>query len=222
VIAASLAVLDLGGDLRLALDALAQLVARLRGMGVLAGIGLVVVGVALLAAADRLRRPVAFLGGAAVGALAVMAVRSVVPGALGAAAWGWAVAAVCGAVSAAAPPAFPALAGALVGALLGLHVPVAGKPFLGALLAGAVGAALLAVSARSVAAILASLTGGLALGIGLVTLAGGREIAPELASRPLVLLGFAVVTGIAGAAFQLSTERAGRERLPEPPRLPRE
>jgi hypothetical protein len=36
-----------------------------------------------------------------------------------------------------------------------------------------------------------------------------------------VLLGFAVVTGVAGAAFQLSAERT-RERLPEPPRLPRE
>jgi hypothetical protein len=222
VIAATLSVLDFRGDLGLALGALGQLVSRVRGMGVLAGIGLVVTGVALLAAADRLRRPVAFLGGAAVGALAVMAARSVVPGALGSAAWSWVAAAVCGAVSSAAPPVFPALAGALVGALMGLHLPVAGKPVLGALLAGAVGAALLAVSARSVAAILASLTGGLALGVGLVTLAGGREIAAELASRPLVLLGFAVVTGVAGAAFQLSAERAGRERLPEPPRLPRE
>jgi hypothetical protein len=222
VIAASLAALDFRGDLGLALAALAQLVARLRGMGVLAGIGLVVVGVALLAASDRLRRPVAFLGGGAVGALAVMAARAMVPGALESAAWGWAVAAACAVVSAAAPAAFPALTGALVGALMGLHVPVAGKPLLGGLLAAAVGAALLAMSARGVAAILASLAGGLALGIGLVTLAGGREIAAELASRPLILLGFAIVTGIAGAAFQLSGERASRGRLPEPPRLPRE
>ncbi len=216
-----LAVLDFRGDLDLALVALVRLVARLRGTGALGGAGLVAVGVGLLAASDRLRRPVAFLGGAAVGALAVMAIRSLAPGSLESAAWPWVAAGVCGAASAAAPPAFPALAGALVGALMGVHVPLLGRPAVGAIIAGLVGAALLAVSARSVATILASLAGGLALGIGLIALAGGREIAAELAARPMVLLGFAVVTGIAGAAFQLSGEHA-RQRLPEPPRLPRE
>ncbi len=216
-----LAALDFRGDLEGALVALVRLVARLRGTGVLGGAGLIAVGVGLLAASDRLRRPVAFLGGAAIGALAVIAFRSLVPGSLSSAAWGWAAAGVCGAASAAAPPVFPALAGGLVGALMGVHVPVLGRPLVGAFIAGAVGAALLAVSARAVAAILASLAGGLALGIGLVTLSGGREIAAELAARPMVLLGFAVVTGVAGAAFQLSAERA-RQRFPEPPRLPRE
>ena len=221
MIPAPLAVLDFRGDLGLALAALVRLVTWARGAGVLAGVGLVILGVGLLAASDRLRRPVAFLGGAAAGALAVMAARSMLPGSLESAAWGWVAAGVCGAASAAAPPVFPALAGALVGALMGVHLPIAGHPAVGALIAGAVGAALLAVSARGVATILASLAGGLSLGIGIVTLAGGREIAAELASRPLVLLGFAVVTGVAGAAFQLSEERA-RARLPEPPRLPRE
>lgn len=216
-----LALLDFRGELGLALAALARLVARLRGMGPLVGAGLAVVGVALLAAADRLRRPVAFLGGAVAGALAVMAARALVPGSLASAAWGWGVAGVCGAASAAAPALFPALVGALVGALMGVHVPLAGRPAVGGVIAAMVGAGLLAVGARSVAAILASLAGGLALGIGLVTLAGGQEIAAEVAARPLALLGFAVVTGVAGAAFQLSGERT-RGRLPEPPRLPRE
>ncbi len=221
MIPTALAVLDFRGELGLALAALARLVARLRGAGPLAGIALALAGVGLLAAADRLRRPVALLGGAAAGALAVMAVRSLVPGSLGGAAWPWVIAGICAAACAFAPAIFPSLTGALVGGLLGIQVPLGGKPAIGGAIAAVVGAALLAVGARSVAAVLASLAGGLALGVGLVTLAGGREIAAEVAARPLVLLGFAVVTGIAGAAFQLSGER-GRPRLPEPPRLPRE
>ena len=71
------------------------------------------------------------------------------------------------------------------------------------------------------AAVLASVAGGVLLGVGIVTLSGGRELAAEVAARPLVLLAFAVVTGIAGAAFQLSGERS-RSRAPEAPRLPRE
>lgn len=216
----------LGPDLRdgfgLAIAALARLVAWLRGGGPAFGVVLVVSGAVLLAAADRLRRPVALLGGAAVGALAAYAARPVLPATLSPTAWGWAAAVLCGGGAALAPTAFPALAGALAGALLGVHVPVAGKPALGALIAGAVGAALLSVGARSVAAILASLAGGLAVGVGLVTLAGGREIGVEIAARPLVLLGVAVVLGIAGAAFQLAGDKGSRPRLPAAPRLPRE
>jgi hypothetical protein len=178
-------------------------------------------GAVLLAAADRLRRPVALLGGAAVGALAAHAARAALPGALSPAGWAWVAAILCGGGAALAPAAFPALAGALAGALLGAHVPVAGKPALGAFIAAAVGAALFSVGARTVAAVLASVAGGLAVGVGLVVLAGGREIGVELATSPFVLLGIAVVLGIAGAAFQLAGEK-GRPRLPEAPRLPRE
>lgn len=209
-------------ELGLALSALSALVARLRGGGPFVGVLLVGGGAVLLAAADRLRRPVALLGGAAVGALAVHAARPFLPGGLSPAGWAWVAAILFGGGAALAPPAFPALAGALVGALLGVHVPVAGKPAIGALIAAAVGSALLSVGARSVAAVLASVTGGLAVGVGLVVLAGGREVGVQLASRPLVLIGIAVVLGIGGAAFQLSADRAGRPRLPEAPRLPRE
>jgi len=209
------------GQLGLGLAALARLVAWLRGLGSAAGVGLAIGGVVLLAAADRLRRPVAFLGGAAAGALAATAGRDVLPAALSPVAWVWITAAVCGLVAAGLPLAFPALVGALVGAAMGLHVPIMGRPALGAAVAAAVGAALLAVGARTVASVLAALAGGLALGIGLVTLGGEREWAVEIAARPLVLLGFAVVTGVAGAVFQLAGDRA-RERTPTPPRLPRD
>ncbi|HYD43431.1 MAG TPA: hypothetical protein VEB43_21545 [Anaeromyxobacter sp.] len=204
-----------------ALTALSGLAARLRGGGPFVGVLLVGCGAVLLAAADRLRRPVALLGGAAVGALAAHAARGILPGALSPAGWAWVAAILCGGGAALAPPAFPALAGALAGGLLGAHVPVAGKPALGAFIAAAVGAAFLSVGARSVAAVLASVAGGLAVGVGLVVLAGGREIGVELATSPFVLLGIAVVLGIAGAAFQLAGEK-GRPRLPEAPRLPRE
>lgn len=212
---------EVQGELGQALAALARLVGWLRGLGPLAGIALSLAGVALLTAADRLRRPTAVLGGAAVGALAARAAGALLPAALPPAGWGWVLAILCGGAAGLAPILFPVLAGALVGALLGVHVPVAGKPALGAALAAAVGGALLAVGARSVAVVLACLGGGLAVGVGLVTLAGGRELAAELAARPLVLLGVAVVAGVAGAAFQLSAER-GRDRGPEAPRLPRE
>ena len=218
---APLIVHDFHEQLGVFLAALARLVARLRGAGPLWGAGLAIVGVVLLVAADRLRRPVAVVAGAAVGALSVAATRAISPGSLTWVGWPWVVAGAAGAASAVGPGAFPALSGALLGALLGLHAPVAGRPALGAAVAAAVGAALLAVGGRSVAAVLASVAGGALLGVGIVTLSGGRELAAEVAARPLVLLGFAVVTGIAGAAFQLSGERA-RSRAPEAPRLPRE
>lgn len=212
---------DVREGLGLVLSSIAGLVARLRGGGPFVGVLLVVGGAVLLAAADRLRRPVALLGGAAVGALAVHAAQPLLPGALSPAGWTWIAAVLCGGGAALAPTAFPALAGALIGALVGVRVPVAGRPAVGGFIAAGLGAALFSVGARSVAAVLASLAGGLAVGVGLVTLAGGRELGVELASRPVVLLGIAVVLGIAGAAFQLAGEK-GRPRLPEAPRLPRE
>lgn len=212
---------EIPGDLGLALTALHRLVGWLRGLGPLVGIALALVGVALLTAADRLRRPTAALGGAAVGTLAARAAATLLPSTLSLTGWTWVLALLCGGAAGLAPVLFPVLTGALVGALLGVHVPVAGKAAIGACLAAAVGGALLAVGARSVAVVLACVGGGLALGVGLVTVAGGRELAAELAASPLVLLGFAVVTGVAGAAFQLAGEK-GRERGPEAPRLPRE
>lgn len=209
------------GELEPALAGLARLVAWLRAMGPVAGVALALLGAVLLTAADRLRRPVAALGGAAVGALAARAAGPLLPGHLSPAGWSWVLAILGGGMAGAAPMAFPALAGALVGAMLGSHVPVGGRAALGAAIAAAVGASLLAIGARTAAVALACLGGGLALAAGIVAMAGGRELGVELAARPMVLLGFAVVVGVAGAAFQLSPEK-GRSRGPQPPRLPRE
>ncbi len=58
--------------------------------------------------------------------------------------------------------------------------------------------------ARGAGALFASLGGGLLLGAGLLAACGTRPFARELAGRPFAVLAFAVVTGIAGAAFQIS------------------
>jgi hypothetical protein len=214
-------VTDVPGAIEMALSGLVRLIGWLRGLGPLAGLVLALLGVTLLTSADRLRRPTAALGGAAVGALAARAAEPVLPGVLSLAGWSWVLAIFCGGGAGLAPVAFPALTGALIGAVLGVHVPVGGHGAFGAVVAAAVGAALLSVGARTVAVVLACLGGGLALAVGFLALAGGRELAAELAARPLVLLGFATVVGVAGAAFQLSGEK-GRPRVPEAPRLPRE
>jgi hypothetical protein len=211
-------------DVLAALSGLAAVVSRLRGTGPLAGAALSALGLVLLVAADRLRRPVAFLGGAAVGWIAIQLLAERLPSSLSVGAASGLAAVAAGAASAGAPMLFPALAGALVGAVLGVHVPVGGSAGLGAVIAGAVGAALLAVGARSAAIILAAVAGGCALGAGALAMAGGRELAVELAARPFMLLGFALWVGVAGAAFQLSGDNGDRKRpvLPATPRLPRE
>jgi hypothetical protein len=213
-------------ELGQALEALGRLVPWLQGVGAWAGVASALVGLLGLLAADRLRRPTAFLGGAAVGALAALALGHLLPAALSPAAWTWTLAGVGGTAGALAPRLFPALAGALAGGLLGAHLPLGSSPALGASIGGVAGAVLLAVGARRVAVVLASLAGGLLLGAGLVVLGGGRDLAAEVAARPLVLLGAAVVLGVAGAAYQLAGAR-GRDRErergrgPEAPRLPR-
>jgi hypothetical protein len=204
-----------------ALAGLAWLAAWARELGPFAGVALALAGVMALAAAERLRRVTALAGGAAIGALAAMAARSLVAAHAGLSAGAAAGlgAGVLGATCAALPAAFPAAAGGLVGALLGVHVPVGGSAAFGAGIAALVGGLIALAGARSVAIVLASFAGGLAVVIGLVTLGGDRALASDIAARPFVMLGFALVTGIAGAAFQLGAERppgrAGPPKLPE-------
>jgi hypothetical protein len=223
-VTAPLAAAALRVELGLALEALGRLVSWLRGGGAWAGAGVALLGLVVLLAADRLRRTTAFLGGAAVGALAALALEGVLPSALSTAAWAWVLAGAGAVAGALAPLLFPVLVGALAGGLLGMHLPLGGRPAIGASIGGVVGAGLLAVGARSAAVVVASLAGGFLLGAGLVVLGGGRELAAEVAARPLVLLGFAVVAGVAGAAYQLAGARGRareRDRGPEAPRLPR-
>jgi len=188
---------------------LGALAAAVLPLGAAAGAALALAGLLALTVATRWRLPFAVAGGAGVGLLAALALR------------GWLVAhlavsplvatlmlAAAGALGCAASPgAFPFAAAALPGALLGAEVPLAGRSVLGAaagaLIAGVAGLAL----ARIVSAAFASLAGGLLLGLGLVAAFGRTPLARELAGRPAVIAGFALVLAIAGAAFQLSTTR---------------
>lgn len=185
---------------------LVRLVLLARALGVAGGLALALAGVAALTVADRLRRPTAAAGGALVGALAALSLRALLAAHLGlspamAAAVGAAAGGVAGVLF---PPVFPAAAGALAGALLGAHLPLAGRAALGAAAGGLAGAALGLLGARAVTVSLAVISGGLALGAGLLSLGGARPLAVELASRPFALLGFALVAAIAGGAYQLS------------------
>ncbi|ACL66073.1 membrane protein [Anaeromyxobacter dehalogenans 2CP-1] len=194
------------GPLGDALTGLVRVALATRAFGWPLGLALVVVGLAALVASDRLRRPAAAVGGAAVGVLAALAARRLLGPQLelSAVASAGLGAAVLGVACAAMPPLFPAAAGALAGALAGVHLPIGGRAAVGAGL-GALAAALLALAAsRAVAVVLCALSGGLALGVGLLAAAGPRPLASELAIRPFALLGFAVVAGVAGAAFQLA------------------
>jgi hypothetical protein len=201
-------------------EGLAALAAVVRPLGRGVGTGLVAVGIVLLTVATRRRRPLAIVGGAAVGALAALAMRDALRVHLGG---GQAIAAVAAAAAGAAagglaPVAFPFAAAALPGALLGWEVPLAGRPVLGAaaggLIAGLAGLAL----GRALAATVASIAGGLLVTLGLLATAGAHPLAREIAVRPFALVAFTAVTAIAGAAFQLATSREDRgARSPESP-----
>jgi hypothetical protein len=203
-----------------ALAALGRWAGWARGAGPIAGALLALAGLLALTLALRAPRPLAAAGGALVGALAGLAVRGPLALHLGlsapaAAAAGAAVAAAaCGLL----PPLFPFAAGALPGALLGLHAPVGGRAALGAAVGALVAGVIALVFARPVTALVAGLAGGLVAAGGALALLGARPLGAELAARPFALLGFAIVTGIAGAAFQLAGgEPRGGSRAPGRP-----
>jgi hypothetical protein len=103
-----------------------------------------------------------------------------------------------------APGALPFGLAALPGALAGSHLPLGGRAEVGAA-AGALAAGIVGLLlARVVTAAAAGLGGGLALALGLLGCLRGEPLARELAGRPAVVLGFALVVGIAGAALQLA------------------
>jgi hypothetical protein len=225
----SFATVSSRSELDVALEALGRLVAYLRGWGTLGGALLALSGLLLLTVAYRLRRPTALFCGSAVGALGAMALRGVLPGWLSAESLPWFAAAVAGLGGALWPPLFPLLAGGLLGGLLGRllgsYLSLGDSPTISVAAAACVLAVLFAVGAKRVAILLAVLFGGLALGAGLCALFPGRELAREVAARPMVLLGFAVVVGLSGAAYQLaglSGRGNERSRKPKTPRLPRE
>jgi hypothetical protein len=194
-----------------ALAAVAALAARAAELGPVAGVPLCVVGTVALTVAARRRVPLAALGLAGVGAAAAVLFRRAIAVHLGLSVGPAAalLAAIGGLAGAFLPPAFPFAAAALVGAAAGSFVPLGGHSAIGAAAAGLVAGFLGLALARVVAAATASLAGGLLLALGLVASFAHRPDVRGLAGRPAVLLGFALVAGIAGAAFQIASPRAG-------------
>lgn len=189
-----------------ALGGLGRLAQGVSAAGPLAGAALLAAGIVALTVALRAPRPLAAAGGAIVGALAGLAVKGTLALHFGlapltsAVAGAAVVALACGAF----PPLFPFAVGALPGALLGVLVPLGGRGVLGAAAGALVAGVVALVFGRPLTAGFAAVTGGLLAGAGLLALLGGSPLARELGGRPFALLGFAVVTGIAGAAFQLA------------------
>jgi hypothetical protein len=189
-------------------------------LGAPAGAALALAGLVALTVATRRRRILAAAGGAAVGALAALALRGWLSDhlAMRSAASVPALAAAGALGCAAIPWAFPFAAAALPGALLGALVPLAGRPELGAGIAAAIAGVLGLTLARLVSAAFASLCGGLLLALGLLAAFGRTPLARELADRPAAVAAFALVFGVAGAVFQLSRSPAApADRSPVSP-----
>jgi len=195
-------------------DALAGLGAAttfVRGAGHVVAGGAALAGLAALTVAGRAERALSGLGGAAAGALGAYTFRSALSLHLGLSLpfTALALGALCGVLSAALPRLFPFVAAAVPAAAVGLSVPLLGRPWAGALAAALVAGALAAAFARGVSVVLASFGGGLLLAVGGLALLDGYGLAAAAASRPLVVVGFAVVLAVAGTALQL-------ERRPRP------
>lgn len=188
------------------LGGVGALAARAQPLGLALGAPLVLAGLAALVAGTRHRRALAVAGVAALGALAAVLLRGLLQAHLGLSPLAAVAAfAAAGALAGAlAPAALPFLAGALPGAVAGAALPLGGRSEYGAA-AGALAAGIVALLlARVVAAAAAGLGGGLALGIGLLACFPRDPLARELAGRPAVVAGFALILGIAGAALQLA------------------
>jgi hypothetical protein len=196
------------------LAAVTALASRATDAGPTAGVPLCVAGALALTVAARRRRPLAVVGLAGLGVISAVLLRGPVSLHLGLSAGPAAVAlAACGAIAGALyPPIFPFAAAALVGAVAGWWVPLGGRSALGAAAAALVAGLLGLALARIVTAAAASLAGGFLLALGLLASFAGRPLARELAGRPVAILGFALVAGIAGAAFQLTSPRSPNPR----------
>jgi hypothetical protein len=200
------------------LSAVAALAGRVRPLGLTLGAPLALAGLAALAAGTRRRRPLAVAGLAALGAVAAVLLRAPLGVHLGlststAAATLAAAGAIAGIL---APAALPFCAAALPGALAGTNLPLGGRAAYGAAAGALVAGILGLLLARVVTATAAGLGGALALGLGLLACFQGEPLARELAGRPAVLVGFALVLGIAGAALQLSAPPGGATSRGDP------
>lgn len=99
------------------------------------------------------------------------------------------------------PPLFPVLGAAVPGIAAGWLLPIAGRPWLGAL-AGAVGGGLVGALAREwVASLAAGGIGAAAVIAGALGLLARQPLARSLAEHPMALLAIWTVLSVAGAAF---------------------
>lgn len=200
------------------LSGVARLAGGAQALGLAVGAPLSLAGLVALVAGTRRRRPLAAVGLAGCGALAAVLLRGPLSAHLGlgevAAAGALGAAGLVG--GAMAPASLPFFLAAVPGALAGANLPLGGRAAYGAA-AGALAAGLIGLLlARVVTATAAGLGGGLALALGLLACFDQAPLARELAGRPAVVVGFALVVGIAGAALQLS-QAPGGARSPEDP-----
>jgi len=205
--------LNPGGSLDGALREIPALAERLRALPWPATLALAVLGLAILTIGARWRRPLAVVGGAAVGwtagmALAPWLVREVGVSPL---ATRIVAAAVVAVLSGLLPPAFLFAAGALPGALVGSALTPEAVGLWGGL--GLGGLAGLVVG-RAVAAMAAASLGAALLAAAALGASDRWEPLQVLAERPFVLLTLTAVVAVAGAAFQWT--RAWEPPAPRP------
>ncbi len=193
------------GPLASAHRELSSLAARLRELPWPAALGLGLCGAAALLAGARMRRPLAAVGGAALGCLAAAAAPSWVAtnvgisrGTLAAAAA--AILAVGGGLF---PPLFVFTAGALPGGLLGASFPVHDSPEMGAAAGAAVAGVAALLVARWVAAVAAAVLGAALVSAALLAAGGSWPALRVLSTRPSITLALAAVLAVAGTAFQV-------------------
>jgi hypothetical protein len=206
------------------LSGLAWLAGRSIGLGLPAGAVLLLAGAWLLLDGARRPRALGAVGGAAAGALAVLAAQGWLGEHLPAASsWaGVAAGAVGGAVAGGLlPPAFLFAVGALPGGVLASVVEVGGSRLAGLLLGAAALGSVSVFAGRATRALAAGTIGALAsgaAGLALLGAWGGRPLAEELAGRPLLLVGWLLVVGVAGAARHLAAAGSAPARPLTPAR----
>jgi hypothetical protein len=179
------------------------------------------VGVLVVLHGARNRHVLALPGGAVLGvAVARLLVTALSgPGAAVQLELLWVSAGVGALACAGWPPLFPVLGVAVPGIAAGWLLPIAGRPWLGAL-AGAVGGGLVGALAREwVASLAAGGIGAAAAIAGALGLLAKQPIGHALAEHPMALLAIWTVLSVAGAAFHAGRawpKDSGRPAEPAP------
>ncbi len=204
--------LDPGGPLDGALREIPALAERLHALPWPAALALAVLGLAALAVGARWRRPLAVVGGAALGWVAGMGIAPWLSREVGVPpmATRMVAAALVAALSGFLPQAFLFAAGALPGALVGSLPQEPVGAWAGLALGGVAGL----MVGRAVAAMAAACLGATLLTAAALAASDRWEALGALAERPFVLVTLAAVVAVAGAAYQW--RRAWEPPAPRP------